>query len=165
MVDTFADPAYALSRFAIGEVPQPPAEIDIDPWSDQNLIYPFSQLLIPVALLGSDTFDVADADVSTLTFGPDEASPVFDLTNRWFYWLAHWDVNHDGLKDLLAYSRTPETGIALGATEACLTGEKVNGMPFEGCDVITTQPACGLGGELAIVLIGLMWLRQKKRVR
>jgi len=89
-------------------------EIDIEPWSEENLIDPFSRLLIPVALLGSDGFDVADVDVTTLAFGPGGAEPAFDLTNPFVYWLNHWDVNGDGKKDLLSFYRTPETGIALG---------------------------------------------------
>ena len=134
------------------------ADIDIKPGSDQNSIRPFSRELIPVALLGSDSFDVADVDVTTLAFGPDGASPAFDLTNPFVYWLSHWDVNHDGKKDLLSTYRASETGIALGDTEACLGGETRDGTPFEGCDAITTATGCGIGFELAFLLPPLMWL-------
>jgi hypothetical protein len=150
--------------FRVATIPEPSiaAEIDIRPWSDSNPVNPFSRGVVPVAILGSDTFDVADVDVTTLAFGPEAAPAAFDLTNPWVYLFSHWDVNHDGKKDLLSHYRTEETGIAMGDTEACLTGETLDGTPMEGCDVITTV-LCGLGAELAFLLPPLMWLYQRRR--
>jgi len=139
--------------------------IDIDPWSQHKWIDPFSRLVIPVALLGSETLDLADVDVATLAFGPEEAPPAFDLTKPWVFFLSHWDVNGDGKKDLLAHFQTEETGIAVGDTEACLTGDTLAGAPFEGCDAIRTGPLCGRGFEAALVLPPFVWLygRRKRR--
>ncbi len=158
---------FNFDNLRILPVPGPTArviEIDIKPGNGLNPINPMSRGVIPVAILGSDDFDVADVDVTTLAFGPDGAAPAFDLTNPWVLLFSRWDVNRDGNLDLLPHFRTQETGIAFGHTQACVTGELLGGIPFEGCDEILVVSGCGLGFELALLLPGLMWLRKRKRV-
>jgi len=106
-------------------------DIDIKPGSDPNLINPTSKGVIPVAILGSDTFNVADVDVTILAFGPGGAAPTHN---------GHFDdVNDDGLTDLVTHYRTQDTGIVPGDSEPCLTGETLDGTPIEGCDSVKTS--------------------------
>ena len=72
------------------------------------------------------------------------------------------DVNDDGITDLVSHYRTLETGIAFGDSQACVSGDTLDGMAFQDCDEVTTV-GCGLGYELAFLLPLLMWLRQRRR--
>jgi hypothetical protein len=142
-----------------------PVDIDVKPRSDRNRVNPLGRGFIPVAILGSDSFDVAQVDVTTLAFGPDGAEPAFDLTSPGSCRPSRRDVNDDGYTDLVSSYRIEETGIALGSTEACLTGSTLDGALFRGCDEITTAPGCGLGVELALFLSPLLWLRRRRSRR
>jgi hypothetical protein len=116
-------------------------DVDIKPGSDSNPIHPSGRGNLPVAILGSDTFDVLDVDVTTLTFGPDAAAPSHDLT-KWGAFEDHLrDVNDDGLTDLISHYRIENTGVEPDDAEACITGERLTGTPFEGCDAIRAVQA------------------------
>jgi len=103
-----------------------------------DTINPRSRGVIPVALLGSEEFDVADVDVFTLRFGPDEASTAHDLTDGWIYSEHLQDVNLDGYMDLITHFKTQDTGIVCGNAEATLSGRLLDGMAFEGTDTFRT---------------------------
>ena len=109
-------------------------EIDIMPGGDPNSINPSLGGDLPVAILGSDSFDVANVEVTTLAFGPSGASidhshgPHFE------------DLNGDGSTDLMLHFRIKKTEIEFGDRMACLRGETLDGRPFSGCDDVRTVP-------------------------
>jgi hypothetical protein len=111
-----------------------PMDIDIKPGADPNSVNLRGAGIIPVAILGSDTFDVANVNVTTLAFGPDGASPAHRSGGHFE------DVNADGLMDLISHYRTEETGIVPGDAMACVSGVTDDARPFEGCDAIQMVP-------------------------
>jgi hypothetical protein len=114
--------------------------LDIRPGRDSNPVNPSARGVLPVAILGSVTFDVADVEGVTLAFGPDGATSAHDLSDPAEFADQLGDVDGDGFDDLVAHFRIRETGIAFGDTEACVTGETFDGTPFEGCDALRTVP-------------------------
>ncbi|MDJ0849224.1 MAG: thrombospondin type 3 repeat-containing protein [Myxococcota bacterium] len=143
---------------SVGDVCQPiEVAIDIRPLTSSNPIDPMRRGRIPVAVFGSEDLPVSEIETETLAFGPAGAAPAGRLGPLRF------DLDHDGLTDLLLLFRTEEAGIALGDTEACVSGLTRGGETLEGCDAIRTPPYCGLGFEVALVVLPLAaWLRRRR---
>ena len=114
-------------------------QIDIKPGSDPNSINPKSNGAVPVAILGSDTFDVTDVDVTTLAFGPNGTPPKHDLTDPLVYASHLEDVNGDALIDLVSHYSQKDAGLASGDREACIAGATTGGTPIEGCDSVRVK--------------------------
>jgi cytochrome c peroxidase len=133
--DTLAMVAF-LEAISVDPPPEAvPIEISIKLGSDLRPINPMSRGVIPVAILGSDTFDVDEIVVATLAFGPSAAEAAHKTCGHF------QNANGDDFDDLLSHYRTEESGIAFGDTEACVTGELLDGTPFEGCGSIRTVSA------------------------
>jgi hypothetical protein len=105
--------------------------IDVKPDSSENPVNPGSNGVLPVALLGSETFDVTGVDPDSLALGVNGApAQAMELA----------DVNGDGWMDLVAHYSIPATGTAYGDTSICLSGATMDGVPLSGCDAIRTVP-------------------------
>ena len=108
--------------------------IDIKPGSDADSINPASRGVIPVAILGSESFDVADIDLTTLVFGPDGATPAHRRGGH------PKDVNGDGAMDLVSHFWVQDTGITSETDSPCVSGMTLDGAEFEGCGAIQSRP-------------------------
>ncbi len=98
--------------------------IDIKPGSDSNPINRNNKGKVPVAILGSPDFDVADVDATTVVFA-GSAMCVLESVE---------DVNDDGVPDLVLHFNTQDLSLEISDTQACLSGETFGGQGFEGCD-------------------------------
>jgi hypothetical protein len=105
-------------------------DIDIRPGDPANSIPISKPVRVPVAVLGTESFDAASIDTDTLMFGPDRAAPESTPAPRLR------DVNADGYLDLVAFFRGDAAGITDTDTEACLLGDTLGGERLLGCDAI-----------------------------
>ena len=117
--------------------------IDVRPGSDTNPINCRSggQGLVPVAVLGSEAFDVATLDRGSLRFGSRAVVTAGGGAS-----LAHdghlEDVNDDGYTDLVCHFPADEAGFVAGDEEAVLVGESLEGEPVVGTDAVTLVGKC-----------------------
>jgi hypothetical protein len=108
--------------------------ININPGNSGNRLELGSQETVVVAILGSAEFDVAQLDAESLAFGPDGAAPIAGTPEDPFPRIE--DVNEDEFDDLLVLFEVEETGVALGDTEVCVTGESGEGVSLAECDSV-----------------------------
>lgn len=109
--------------------------IDIKPGSDLNCFNSNGHGVIPVAILGSDTFDASIVD--PLTVALDGADARVKGTSGKAGSLE--DVNGDEFLDLVVQI-ADEGEYSVGDTSATLTGETYDGIPILGSDAICIRP-------------------------
>jgi hypothetical protein len=109
------------------------AAIDVKPGSDPNTINLRTKGLLPVALLGSASFDVSEVDTASVRFGRHQHESVDDGAAAVRFNFD--DANGDGYLDLVFFFYPGETGLQPGDTEACLHGT-INGEHFCGHDSV-----------------------------
>lgn len=106
--------------------------IDVKPGSYPNTIIIRRGVEVPVAVLGSASFDVEAVQAETVRFGPMHQHDAGATALRW----AFEDVNDDGYVDLVFHFKAKETGLQAGDTEACLHGTLDDGQHFCGHDTV-----------------------------
>nr|WP_263325091.1 hypothetical protein [Neobacillus sp. Marseille-Q6967] len=100
--------------------------IDIKPGSDPSSFGVNSNGKIPVALFGSETFDVTQVADSTVRFGDSENSGALSTK------AGLEDINGDGFIDKVYHFYFPETNLDESDTLGYLTGKLLNGTRFIG---------------------------------
>lgn len=106
-------------------------EIDVRPGDEDNRVKLGSKGVVPVVLYGELDFAVEDVDLETLAFGPDAAGPAHRKGPHFGH------IDDDDLLDMVLHHRVVDTGITADDSEACLTGETLDGARFQGCDLVT----------------------------
>lgn len=106
-------------------------DIDIKPGSDPNSINLCSNGVVPIAILGSDTFNVLEVNIENLRFA-EAALKVVGVKDP--HTLCKYeDVNDDSIDDLVCHFVTADiAGIDGESTLATVNGELLDGTPIEG---------------------------------
>ena len=104
-------------------------KIDIKPLNKRNKINPRSRGNIWVAILSDKQFDPLQVDISTIRFGPNEAS-----ANRYRV----RNVNKDGVGDLLVRFKVHETGITCEDSSLKLVADTFDDRSVSGTDFVRT---------------------------
>jgi hypothetical protein len=109
---------------------------------------------VSVVVHGSAAVGVSQVSVASLRFGVGQVAAVSSTIVP----------GGDPYPDLLATFPVAGSGVALGDTEACVSG-RVGGEAFVACDGVRVRlhRRCGLGFELALTVPLLARLRRRKR--
>ncbi|MCG2589070.1 VWA domain-containing protein [Rhodohalobacter sulfatireducens] len=113
-----------------------PVAVDIKPEGEPNSINPNNKGVIPVAVLGSENFDVTTINPVTVLFGSLSLIQNEDGAS-----LAHGDghiedVNGDGIPDFLGHFPTQDTGLVSGDLNGWLIGKTNDGESIAGFDAV-----------------------------
>lgn len=116
------------AQTALAGLPEAVVDIDVLPGDPANIVFPNKSGELPVAVLGSPTFDATQVDPATLAFGAAAAAPVGPVTI----------TNVDGLygDDTVADFEVGEVGILCNDTEVTVSGSTYAGQSFTGTDSI-----------------------------
>lgn len=111
--------------------------IDIKPGDDANSFNNDSQGVLPVAIFGSENFDVTEIDLSSVRLD----SLAIKSAGKSNKLLAHLeDINEDSFSDYLIQIDDTDVVFDAGDYVATLTGTLLNGQSFVGTDSIAVVP-------------------------
>jgi hypothetical protein len=114
-----------------------PVNIDIKPGDETNCVNINDHGVIPVAILGSTDFDVAQVDPETCSL---QGMSVKMVGKSDKLICDYTDLNGDGYIDLLLKIEDSDGNFVEGQTVATLTGTLLDGTPIEGTDTICIVP-------------------------
>jgi hypothetical protein len=155
-------------------VPVPDGElvnvlIDIKPGDSANHINLGSNGGIPVAILGTETFDVLQVDPLSVTL----ADAGIRIRGKGKSIFSTSDVNGDGLLDMILSIETEGLSLAPDATEAVLKGMTYDGLSFQGSDYVmivgqnstssmTLSPLPEPSSIMLLILGGMSVIRRRR---
>ena len=122
--------------------------LDIKPHSYPNPINLGSKGVVPVAVYGTDDFDVNDVDLATLTLAGASPKEKGSKGKTGSY----EDINDDEIMDLIVHFCTPDLQLYTTSVEAVLEGELFNGALITGADDIKIVPSQG-GSSLPSMIV------------
>lgn len=132
--------ALNADEIALLASPPLPVDIDIKPGSDPNSINLCSRGVLPIAILGSETFNVRDIDTTSLEF---EGAGVAERGKKIVTLLIGFeDVNGDSFDDLVVKFDIEELDLLDGDSTGTVTGELMDGTPFAGTDDVRIVKSC-----------------------
>ena len=111
-------------------------KIDIKPGSSPNSINLKSKGVIPVAVFGTNEFNVSSIDPATVTLSgapiklAANSKPIFSIK----------DVDGDGIADLVAHMNSADLRLNSSDTTATLVGKTFDGMIIYGIDSVKIVP-------------------------
>lgn len=111
--------------------------VDIKPGSDTNCINQNEHGSIPVAILGSPEFDVANINPESLSLQGTEVKMAGKSGNLL---VSLADVNIDGRVDMVAHFDDTDNWISPGNGKAEISGKLTDGSSFRGWDQICVVP-------------------------
>ena len=134
----FAGVSMTIAATSGPEPPDPTVtvQIDIKPGSESNCFNANGHGVIPVAVLGSETFDVSSIDQTSLSFGGDTVR----VRGNKGPFCGVEDTNADGFNDIVCQFEDNAEYWEPGQSDATLTGSLLDGTSIEGTDTICIVP-------------------------